>query len=65
MVGVILESGRLPGATALRADCTSPYALPRPGSAAKSSISLFRMSPHSPTAASEPKEVLIVSVLTT
>ena len=64
MVGDMLDRGLLPGATALPAEWTNPKALGLSGSAAKSSIWLLRIRPHSSTAAREPNDVLIVSVLT-
>ena len=45
IVGVIDESGRLPGAIALASPCTRPNMFGVPGLAEKSSISLFSRKP--------------------
>ena len=45
IVGVIDDSGRLPGAIALASPCTSPNMLAAPGFTAKSSISLLSRKP--------------------
>ncbi len=65
MVGVMLLSGRFPGAIALAVAPTSPKAFGVPGCAEKSSISLFRMMPVSPATTRDPKLVLIVVVQAT
>ena len=45
MLGVIAESGRLPGWMALESPCTRPYMLGRPGALARSSISSLSRKP--------------------
>ena len=45
MVGLIDDSGRLPGAIALASPCTRPYRLGTPILAVKSSISSFSSTP--------------------
>ena len=60
IVGVIEDSGRLPGCTALAVPCTSPKALATPGLAVKSSISLLRRKPVSPAIRPVPKKKLSV-----
>ena len=45
MLGVIAESGRLPGWIALESPWTSPYMLGRPGALARSSISSLSRNP--------------------
>ena len=45
MVGIMDDSGRLPGAMALRSPCTRPNMLGVPGFEAKSSISSLRRKP--------------------
>src|SRR4029450_7846912 len=65
MVGLMLESGRLPGPTALASAPTRPKKLVAPGCAEKSSIWLFRITPVPGTTTFEPKLVLIVAVQAT
>ena len=60
IVGVIDESGRLPGAIALRSPCTSPYIFATPGFDVKSSISSFKRNPVSPATTPAPNESLSV-----
>jgi len=54
-VGVMLESGRLPGAMALALPPTNPYTLGTPGLRLKSSISSFSNTPVPGTMNPEPK----------
>ena len=61
-MGLMHDSGRFPGATALASPPTRPKALGVPGAAVKSSISLLRITPVPGTISFDPKEVLIVAV---
>src|SRR3954463_10361147 len=65
IVGLMLDSGRLPGATALASAPTRPKALGGPGWAEKSSIWSFRKIPGPGTMTFGPKVVLIVCVQAT
>ena len=66
IVGVMLESGRLPGAMELAPrSSTSPYTFGRPTAFEKSSISLLSTMPVPGTVMPEPKGVLIVMVSAT
>ena len=65
MVGLMLESGRLPGDTAFASAPISPKALGAPGCAEKSSISLFITMPVPGMTTPEPKEVFTVAVQAT
>src|SRR5678815_3124154 len=65
IVGDMLESGLLPGATPLASAPTNPKKLAMPGCAEKSSISLFKTTPVPGTTIFEPKLVLIVAVQAT
>src|ERR1035441_240147 len=65
MVGVMLESGRLPGAMALAALWMRPYMLGTPGLAVKSSISLLSRKPSAPAVTPEPNRPFSVYVLAT
>ena len=66
IVGVMLESGRLPGATALAPrTSTRPKALGRLGATEKSSISSFSTMPVPGTVMPEPKSRLTVCVSAT
>ena len=58
-VGVMLDSGRLPGAIAFASAPISRKPFGTPGFAAKSSISLFSMMPVPGTMRPEPKKKLI------
>ena len=60
MVGVMLESGRLPGAMALAGLWMRWYMLGTPGFAVKSSISLLSRKPSEPAVTPEPKVSLSV-----
>ncbi len=60
MVGVIEESGALPGWISLAAPVTSPSALGSPGLAAKSSISLLSTMPVPGTTTLAPNQSLSV-----
>src|SRR5579871_4017657 len=65
MVGVMAESGRLPGAMELAELCMRPYMLGTPTLEVKSSISLFMRKPRPSTVTPEPKPPLRVVVLAT
>ena len=65
MVGVIDDSIRLPGPTALASPCTSPNMLGWPGADVKSSISLLRKKPAPSTTTRDPKPPLRVVVTDT
>ena len=65
IVGLMLDKGRLPGATELASVPNKPKALGTPGAAAKSSISLFIITPVPGITTLDPKEVLIVAVMAT
>ena len=65
IVGLMLESGRLPGSTALASAPIRPNALGTPGWAEKSSISLFITTPVPGVTTPEPKVVLTVAVQAT
>ena len=65
IVGLMLESGRLPGATALASAPMRPNALGVPGCAEKSSISLFITMPVPGSTTPEPNVVLTVAVQAT
>src|SRR3954470_19016636 len=54
IVGVMAESGRLPGPIAFAGPWINPYAFGTPRFAAKSSISLFRRNPNPGTVTFEP-----------
>jgi len=64
-VGVMLDSGRLPGAIALAWEPTRPYAFGEPGDAEKSSISLLSNTPVPGTVKPEPKGKLMDRVADT
>ena len=61
----MLESGRLPGATALASAPIRPKALGTPGAMEKSSISLFIITPVSGMMTLLPKLVFTVAVMAT
>ena len=63
IVGLMLDSGRFPGATALASPPTRPKWFGTPGATAKSSISLLSSTPVPGTTTFEPKAVLIVAVM--
>ncbi len=65
MVGVIAESMRAPGRTALARPCTRPNWLGTPGLAVKSSISLLSRNPAPSTVTRLPYRELIVVVTAT
>ena len=65
MVGAIEESGRLPGAMALRAPCSSPNILAVPGLAVKSSISSLRKKPVPGAITAAPMKPFSVKVTAT
>src|SRR6266852_43132 len=65
IVGLMLESGRLPGATALASAPIRPKKLLTPGWMEKSSIWLFKTSPVPGTTTLDPNEVLTVAVQAT
>ena len=60
IVGLIEDSGRLPGAIAFLAPCTSPNMFGVPGRVVKSSISLLRKNPVSPAMTLAPNQPLMV-----
>ena len=60
MVGVMAESGRLPGAMALLALWIRPNWLGTPGAEVKSSISSLSRKPSAPAVTPEPKVLLSV-----
>src|SRR5579871_5123876 len=65
MVGVMAESGRLPGAMELAELCMRPYMLGTPTLEVKSSISLFMRKPRPSMVTPQPKPPLRVVVLAT
>src|SRR5256885_569783 len=65
IVGLMLESGRLPGPTALASAPINPKKLLTPGWIEKSSIWLFKTTPVPGTTTFDPKEVLMVAVQAT
>ena len=65
IVGVIDDSGRLPGATALANAPMRPKALGAPGCAEKSSISSLRTTPDAASTTREPKSRFTVVVSAT
>src|SRR5947209_16812592 len=62
-VGVIAESGRLRGATALRSPCMSPNMFGVPGFAAKSSISSFIRRSEEHTSELQSRQYLVCRLL--
>src|SRR5436190_24222858 len=62
IVGLMLERGRLPGATALASAPINPKKLATPGCTEKSSIWLFMTTTVPGTTTLEPKQVLTVAV---
>src|ERR1700686_5373792 len=65
IVGLMLESGRLRGPTALASAPTNPKKFVAPGCAEKSSIWLFNTTPVPGMTTLEPKVVLMVAVQAT
>src|SRR3954447_4249040 len=65
MVGVIDDSGRLPGATALAKAPTRPKALGAPGCAEKSSISSLSTTPETGSTTRDPNSRFTVVVSAT
>src|SRR5437588_2568299 len=64
-VGLMLESGRLPAATALASAPIKPKKLLTPGWIEKSSIWLFKTTPVPGITTLQPNDVLIVAVQAT
>ena len=65
IVGVMLDSIRLPGAIAFASHCRRPIALTAPTLVVKSSISLFSRKPAPVTVTPEPYPSLSVVVIET
>ena len=65
IVGLMLESGRFPGATSLAVAPINPNTLGAPGCEEKSSISLFITTPVPGMTTPEPKVVFTVAVQAT
>src|SRR5271154_4336728 len=65
IVGVMDDSGRFPGAMALKSPPTTPVPLGTPAFAAKSSISSFKRNPAPSTTTPDPNHPFNVYVLET